>query len=67
MLKPATLYLATLLALTGCGSDPIQRTAYETLRNLENQACEKDLSRACPPRESYDEYQAKLKPADRGE
>jgi len=34
----------------------LQRTGYETLQNIEEQRCQKDLSSDCAPRESFDAY-----------
>lgn len=48
-----------VMAITACSSETVQRTSYETLKNIEQQQCDKDLSKDCPPRESYEEYQKK--------
>ena len=44
---------------SACSSETTKRTTYETLKNIEKQQCDKDLSRDCPERESYDNYQKK--------
>jgi len=42
--------------VSACSSDSVRRTTYETLQNVGEQQCEKDLSSECPERQSYDEY-----------
>jgi len=51
-------YLAPLLALciAGCAAETWKRTTYETLQNVNQQACEKTPGVDCP-RQSYDDYQ----------
>lgn len=44
------------LILSACSREAVQRTTYETLQNLGEQQCEKDLSAECSERQSYDEY-----------
>ncbi len=47
------------ILLIACSSETVNRTSYETLKNIEKQQCDKDLSKDCPERESYEEYQKK--------
>lgn len=42
---------------SGCSTEALRRTAYETLQNLGQQECEKNPSDDCEKRLSYDEYQ----------
>jgi hypothetical protein len=53
-----TVIFTTLLGfgLSACSSEGVKRTTYETLQNIGEQQCEKDLSSECPQRQSYDEY-----------
>lgn len=50
--------------MTACSTESVQRTGYETLQNIGEQQCEKDLSADCPERRSYDEYRQELKDLD---
>ena len=47
---------ALALSAAGCSAQSLQRTGYETLQNIEQQRCRKDLSAECAPRESFDSY-----------
>lgn len=53
----------TLLAImvgavvSGCTRETLQRTGYETLRNVEQQRCLEQGTMPCPPRQGYDDYQ----------
>jgi len=51
------LLVAGLLISAGCSNQSLQRTGYETLQNIEEQRCQKDLSAECPQRDSFDAYQ----------
>jgi hypothetical protein len=44
------------LLITACSSEGVKRTTYETLQNIGDQQCEKELSSECPERQTYDEY-----------
>jgi hypothetical protein len=44
------------VVMTACSSEGVKRTTYETLQNVGEQQCEKELSSDCPERQSYDEY-----------
>jgi hypothetical protein len=48
---------ALVLSAAGCSAESLQRTGYETLQNIEEQRCQKDLSAECPQRDSFDAYQ----------
>lgn len=43
----------------GCSTESLKRAGYDTLQNIEDERCLRDLSSDCPERESYDEYQRK--------
>ena len=58
------LCLVSLILVAGCSSESAQRTAYETLQNVRQRECFKNLSPDCEKRESYDEYQRKRKELD---
>lgn len=47
-------------ALSGCSQDELKRTAYETVQNVGQQQCDKELSTPCPDREDYQTYQERL-------
>ena len=47
---------ALVFSAAGCSAESLQRTGYETLQNIEQQRCQKDLSAECAPRESFDSY-----------
>jgi hypothetical protein len=64
MNKRAFMLIMALLSLVqGCTSETVKRTSFETLQNMREQQCEKDLSGNCPKRLNYDEYQRKKKQA----
>lgn len=48
--------LSFCVVMTACSSEGVRRTTYETLQNVGEQQCEKELSSDCPERQSYDEY-----------
>jgi outer membrane biogenesis lipoprotein LolB len=60
-LYPLVLSLVAIFFLPGCSSDLAQRTAFETLQNVDQQDCQKLPSVECPKRESYDDYQRERK------
>ena len=47
---------ALVLSAAACSTESLQRTGYETLQNIEQQRCQRDLSAQCAPRESFDSY-----------
>jgi uncharacterized protein YceK len=55
------LCLAIIVLVSGCSSESAKRTAYETLQNVRQQECLKNLSSDCEKRESYEDYQRKRK------
>jgi hypothetical protein len=60
-----TVLLATLLtAVCGCSTESWKRTGYETLQNIKQQQCEKNLSKECEERKSYDTYQREIEEAE---
>jgi hypothetical protein len=48
-----------ILYAQGCTTESLKRTGYETLQNIEDERCMRDLSAECPKRDSYDEYRRK--------
>ena len=56
-----SLLLAALLA-AACASctESWKRTGYETLQNINQQQCEKNLSRKCDERKSYEAYRREV-------
>lgn len=61
------LSLIFSLAVAGCSSDMAKRTAYETLQNVRQQECMKGVADSCGKRESYDDYQNRLKTLESSE
>ncbi len=57
MIKKITLMIVTFGAVLACTSESLKRTAYETMENVRQQECHKDLSSECPERQSYEDYQ----------
>jgi hypothetical protein len=58
------LCLALIALASGCSSDTAKRTAYETLQNVRQQECLKNMSPDCEKREYYDDYERKRKGLD---
>jgi hypothetical protein len=56
MIKKITLLTVILGVVQACSSDLLKRTAYETMENLRQQECHKELSSECPERQSYEDY-----------
>jgi len=54
------VFVASLLCYQGCSKDTLKRTGYETVQNIGQQQCEKDLSSDCSERDSYDAYRRKV-------
>lgn len=64
VLKPFTLLAVVIIvAMQGCANETAKRTAFETLQNMREQQCARDLSGKCPQRESYADYQRKREAA----
>ena len=57
------LFAGLILLLQGCAGESFKRTSFETLQNIREQQCDKDLTGKCPPREGYGDYQRKRKEA----
>lgn len=55
--------LVCLGLLQGCTQEAFKRTAYETLQNVGQQSCDKDMGSECEHRQSYDDYQRQRKEA----
>jgi hypothetical protein len=63
-MKPYILCVAVVIfAVQGCSGEAAKRTAFETLQNMHEQQCERDLSGNCPERDSYDGYRRKRQEA----
>lgn len=60
----AHLIALSIIVFCGCSSESLNRIGYETLQNVEEQQCQKDLTSECPERESYDNYQSTRKEAE---
>ncbi len=53
--------LATLLPeVCACTTESWKRTGYETLQNIHQQQCEKNLSMECEERKSYEAYRREV-------
>lgn len=55
------LCLAAIVLVSGCSSESAKRTAYETLQNVRQQECLKNLSSDCDKRDSYEDYERERK------
>lgn len=55
------LLISMIFSMTACSAETFKRTGYETLQNIQETKCQKELSAECSDRESYDAYQKKLK------
>lgn len=55
------LCLVIVALASACSSEVAKRTAYETLQNVRQQECFKNMSPDCEKREYYDEYERKRK------
>lgn len=53
------LITGMMVIAQGCSSESVKRTSFETLQNVREQQCSKDLTSNCPPRESFNDYQRK--------
>lgn len=58
------LCLALIALVAGCSSDTAKRTTYETLQNVRQRECMKNLTPDCDKREYYDDYERKRKELD---
>lgn len=58
------LFLALIVLASGCSADMAKRTTYETLQNVRQQECMKNMSPDCEKREYYDDYERKRKELD---
>jgi len=61
------LCLVIMVSVSGCSSDSAKRTAYETMQNIRQRDCLKDMSSDCEKRESYEDYERKRKELDTSE
>ncbi len=57
MIKKVTLLIVIFSVVQACTSDSLKRTTYESLENLRQHECHKDLSSECPERQHYEDYQ----------
>ena len=60
MIKIISL-IGFVFGILSCSSESLKRTSYETLQNIGEMQCNRELSTECPKRESYDDYQRKRK------
>jgi len=58
------LCLALIVLASGCSADTARRTTYETLQNVRQRECMKNLTPDCDKRETYDDYERKRKELD---
>ena len=54
-------FIKFALVISACSTEFYKKTGFEMLQNIQEQQCQQDLSAQCPQRESYEEYQRKLK------
>lgn len=55
------LCLVIVALVSGCSSETAKRTAYETMQNVRQQECIKNMLPDCEKRESYEDYERKRK------
>lgn len=48
-----------IVFLTGCSANSVKRIAYDTLQNVRQQECMRNLAQDCGQQESYDDYRSK--------
>ena len=51
----------SIFLVQSCSKEALQRTGYETLQNVQEQQCEKELSADCPERVRFEDYQQQRK------
>jgi hypothetical protein len=56
-----------LIVISACSAETVKRTTYETLQNIGEVQCQKDLSANCSERESYEAYKRKTGDNETGE
>ena len=61
LLLPASAIIAAVIGTTACTKESLNRTAYLTMKNYDEQQCKKDLNTDCPPQMEYEEYKDQLK------
>lgn len=52
--------LISILALSACSKDSIQRSAYLTMKNYDEMKCKKDNNHDCPTQIEYEKYQEEM-------
>jgi hypothetical protein len=53
--------LVGIALVSGCSSETAKRTAYETMQNVRQQECRKNLSSDCDKKDSYEDYERERK------
>ena len=56
----AVLLAMLLPAVCACSTESWKQTGYETLQNIHQQQCEKNLSTECGERKSYEAYRREV-------
>lgn len=54
-------FVGIALIVSACSTEFYRKTGFKMLQNIQEQQCQQELSSQCPQRESYEEYQKKLK------
>jgi hypothetical protein len=54
-------FLSFIFTLYGCSADTVKRVTYNTVQNLGQQQCQKNLATDCKTQQNYDLYQNELK------
>ena len=68
MKDPQTFILmGMLITISACSAETVKRTTYETLQNIDEAQCQKEISADCPDRESYEAYKRKTSGNETGE
>jgi len=57
----SSILVGLVLVISSCSWETLQRTGYETVKNIGTQQCQKNVSSECQKTEDYDSYQGKRK------
>jgi len=54
------LLISIIITISACSKESLKRAGYETLQNIQQLECQKNLALECSERESFDTYQRKI-------
>jgi len=61
------LMVGVVFAASACSTESMKMTTFETLQNIGEIQCQKDLSADCSNRESYEGYKRKMEQLEEDE